>query len=194
MAAEETPDIDYDEGRHTPLAPGVAGGVVAFVAGYLLTYATASDAAGSAVVQEVVVDLPADPAVWKVVTWVFYNAHLVPTNVVVPGSGVVSESFMGAASPALYGVTPALLAAAGYVAADRAPVSGPTAALKPGVSVWPGYFALSVVLALLGRAGTVRVFAGPDPVLAVAVAGTVYPAVFGPAGAVVWSLRADYSS
>lgn len=166
-----------------PLVPGAVAGVVSWLLGYLFTYVlTASDIRDSPV-RQFIQAFGGDLPVWRVVGWVFFNAHFVPTNF--EGFFGGARSFIGGEggfTPLLYVVPPLLLFAAG-LAVGRA--SGVREALedsvRAGLAVVPAYFLLSALgIVLFAVEG-----AAPDTVAGLFLAGLVYPAVFGVIGAVV---------
>ena len=173
---------------------GAAGGAVAFLLGYGLTYAWTAPAVEDALRGvNAVADLLGGAAAptWKAVGWLFYNAHVVSTRVPAVGGGDRLVNFIGQAGDGsyvlLYALAPVLLALAGAAVAryDNADRTGTAAAA--GAAVVVGYLPLAVVVALLvghGFGGDVRV--APDLVTAVAVAGVVYPAFFGALGGAGW--------
>ncbi|MFB6179977.1 MAG: transporter [Halorientalis sp.] len=177
---------------------GATVGAGAYVVGYLVAFVfTVIDGVDSSAF-----DIPG----WKVVGWVFYNAH----NVDIVGTGSVGGfsmskqfSLLARASgngadgltstvPAfLYFLVPAVvLIGAGYVAYQRAGErtveTGQAAAL--GATITIGY----LVMAVLGRflftysAGeTVSTSATPQLTNAVLLAGLIYPLVLGAIGGAI---------
>ena len=174
-----------------------AAGAVAYLVGYLVTYVTQQG-----VVEErlrgfnVVAELfGGDPIpVWKAVGWLFYNAHLVETRV--PGFGgprtvnFIAETEAGSV-PVLYLLPPVVLLGAGAAVALVAGVDAPDAGTGAGLLVAVGYLPLAVVGALLVGYPIGDGQVAPDLVTAVALAGVVYPAVFGAIGGGVGGVLAD---
>ncbi|MFB6171468.1 MAG: hypothetical protein ABEJ23_02965 [Haloarculaceae archaeon] len=166
-----------------PVLPGAVAGVVAWLLGYLFTYVLTSSAIRSSPVRQVAEFLGASLPTWKVVGWVFFNAHFSATTF--QGLFDGARNFVGGEngfSAVLFLVPPLLLLVAG-VAVGRAAAADhdATDAVLAGLAVVPAYFVLSVVGVFLFAVQR----AGPDPVTGVFLAGLVYPAVFGVAGAVV---------
>ncbi|MCT9096026.1 hypothetical protein [Haloarchaeobius sp. HME9146] len=139
---------------------------------------------------------------WRVSSWVYYNAHLVPTDGVTFGpaeafaEGGNTLGLLAAANSRLLGLyllPPALLVVAGYVTAKRRPKN--TSWVRAGLAVFVGYFFVAVVFMLvstlqaptgvpgLESLGTQEV--GPNPWFAIAFAAIAYPAFFGMLGATI---------
>lgn len=168
---------------------GVVVGVVAFALGYLVTYTVASGPIRNSAIGTVAGD-----DVWRLVGWVFFNAHLVDTvgavsTLGIEVGGAVNVIDQVEAFPtALYAVPPAVLLLAGGLTAHRlARRASLSAAVRAGVSVIPGYLVPVVVGAFLFRVTSGPGAVGPEPVTATFLAGIVYPLVFGVVGAVVGS-------
>lgn len=176
------------------LLGGALVGAGAYLAGYVLTYLF------------VIVDgveSQGEIETWKAVGWVFYNAHNVDVAFVgSAGDASVTESFTlfeeGAGNLAstvpqiVYFVVPVVvLAAAGYVAYQRADTDGLEAAQAAavGATVLVGYLALVVLGRFLFEA--TGSFLGADLAIApelgtaVILAGIAYPLVLGGAGALL---------
>ena len=173
---------------------GAAAGAVAYLLGYLLTYAWQAPAVDESLQGiNFVADLLGGATVptWKGVGWLFYNAHVVSTRVPTMGGGArmvnfVSQSEEGALV-LLYALAPVLLVLAGVAAARYGSADRPGTAAAAGATVVVGYLPLAIVGALLvGHTfgGDVRI--APDLITAVAVAGIVYPAFFGAVGGALW--------
>lgn len=171
------------------LAGGAAGGLAAYVLGYLVVYATQRGRVGEELRGfNVFADLfGGDPIpAWKAVGWVFYNAHLVATEVPTPLGGTRVVNFIAEADAgslaAMYLVPPLLLLVAGLLAGRLASATEPTEGALAGSLVAVGYLPLALFgVVVFGYAigdGTIA------PVLPTAglLAGIVYPAVFGAVG------------
>jgi hypothetical protein len=171
-------------GRRVPVGIGAAAGALAWLLGYLLTYVVASgrirEFQGSFLGQ--VADLfGLEVPTWKVVGWVFYNAHFVDTAA---GGGAGSAiGGDGGFTALLYVVPPLVLLAAG-LAVGRAAGNGDaaTGALS-GASALLGYLPLSVLGVFLFEATVAGTTVGPSLAPATVLGGVLYPAVFGAAGA-----------
>lgn len=175
----------------TALLGGAGSGIVAYVLGYVFTYALSVS-----VVQESAIAQLADAfgdggAAWKMVGWVFYNAHGATTtlNVDVPIFGGTSAvNFIAqsdALSPLLYVIPPALLVVAGLAAARMAGSTDLSDALRVGPAVTLGYLPLVLIGAIIFTISVGDSVAKPTLVTTLGLAGIVYPAVFGTVGAAI---------
>lgn len=177
------------------LAAGTAGGLVAYVLGYLVVYATQRGRVGEELRGfNVFADLfGGDPIpAWQAVGWVFYNAHLVATELPAPLGGTrvvnfIAETDAGSLT-AMYVVPPVLLFVAGLLAGRIASATEPTEGALAGGLVAVGYLPLALFgVVAFGYSigdGTIA------PVLLTAglLAGIVYPAVFGALGGTAGTL------
>lgn len=181
-------------GQRVPLGVGAAAGALAWLLGYLLTYVVTSgrfrEFQGSFLGQ--VADLfGLEMPTWKVVGWVFYNAHFVDT---VAGSGAgTAIGGDGGFTALLYAVPPLVLFAAGLAVGRSAGSEDATAGAVAGASVLLGYLPLSVLGVLLFETVVAGTAVAPDLAAGVVLAGVLYPAVFGAAGAGVAALTTDRS-
>lgn len=173
----------------TTLLRGAASGVVAFLLGYVLTYAwRAPTVEESFSGINFLAELFGGQAIptWKAVGWLYFNAHVVTIRVTGVGGGQMVNLIQGSDDGSLvllYVLAPLLLVLAGAAVARYRSSTRVADAAANGATVVVGYFPAAVVLALLvGHTigGDVRV--APDLVTAVAVAGVVYPAFFGAVG------------
>lgn len=165
------------------LAGGIAAWVVGFLVVYLLTASEIENSLGSGVLEA----LTNENVTWKLVGWIFYNAHNV--TIKIPGFfGQTAQNFVvgseETALTALLVLPPLLLAVAGAAAAWNT-AAAPTAAARNGAAVVLGYLPLSVVGAVLFSVSVGDATAGPNLVTAVLLAGAVYPLVFGAIGGLV---------
>ena len=137
---------------------------------------------------------------WRVSAWVYYNAHLVPTegialdalSVVAGGGNTLVR--LAAQEPLFYGLfllPPALLVVGGYRTAKRRPKN--TRWPRAGAAVAVGYCFVAAVFLIVASiepappaldlpAGAE---VGPNPWLTIGLAALAYPLVFGPLGAVL---------
>lgn len=192
-------------GSRDVIARGATTGVAAYLLGYLITYVWASGAVTEALrainTLSQILSVRTIPA-WKAVGWLFYDAHFARTRI--PGLGGSSalspiETIDGGGFVALYVLVPVLITAAGVAAAGG---RGKTlsAAVTRGAAVVLGYLPLAVigVLATTHRIPGVDARIGTDLVTGVALAGAVYPLVFGAVGGglawIVWRQLAGDSS
>lgn len=161
---------------------GSAVGLLTFLLGYLLAYVTGATAVTRAL--RGFAPGGASPGwqfapEWKVVGWLFYDAHAAGTHV--PGVTGLVDLVTLAGVQYLYVVPPLLLVLAGGLLARLDRVDGPRAGLGVGMTVGVGYL-LAVVFGLL-LVGFVGI--GPDPLRALVLAGVVYPVAFGAVGGVL---------
>lgn len=170
--------------QRLPLIPGAVAGIVAWLLGYLFTFILVGDTVRDSVVRRVIEFLGGDLPTWRVVGWIYYNAHFVSTNF--DGAFAGSRNFIGGdgVTPVVYVVPPLVLFAAGLAVGRAAGVRDDLErAALVGLTVVSGYFVLSLV--------GVFVFAidgaGPTVAEALLLAGILYPAVFGIVGAFVAS-------
>jgi hypothetical protein len=178
-------------GRRVPLGVGAAAGALAWLLGYLLTYVATSgrirEFQGSflgGVADLFGLEVPT----WKIVGWVFYNAHFVDTAA---GSGTGSAVGGDGFTALLYALPPVVLLAAG-LAVGRAAGSGDAATdALAGASVLIGYLPLSILGVLLFETTIAGTTVAPALVPGVLLAGVLYPAVFGAVGAGLAALTAD---
>lgn len=182
-----TPDSTLDS---TTVIRGGAAGAVAFLLGYLITYAWQAPAvqkslSGINAIAELI-GAQAIPT-WKGVGWLFFNAHVVATRVPALGGGDRMVNFISTSDDgalmALYVLVPALLVLAGAAVARYGHADRPANGAAAGVTVVVGYLPLAVVGAFaVGHTFGEGISVSPDPVTAVALAGLVYPAFFGAVG------------
>lgn len=167
----------------TATTGGIAG-IAAFVAGYLATYLYRGQEIREALggINWFAELVGSDPIpAWKVVGWLFFNAHYVSTKVQAGPIGPRFANFIQGSDAnlaLLYVFPPVILLVAGFLVAFTLEDSDPVDVVKSAGMVTAGY-------ALAAAAGTVvfRVGAsGPDVVPAILVAGILYPAVFASIG------------
>ena len=166
---------------------GLAGGIAAWLIGYLVVYLRNANEIENSLGSGVLEALTNENVTWKLVGWIFYNAHNVAVKI--PGFfGQTAQNFLAGseetALTALFVLPPVLLIAAGVVTAWNT-VADPTSAARNGAAVMLGYLPLSVIGAVLFAVSVGDVTAGPDLVTAVLLAGLVYPLVFGAVGGLV---------
>lgn len=190
------PAFDRSVGMRSPTRTGLAaaagGGVAAYLFGYVITYVLGLSAVRDSGYWQILEAVGRDGQGWKLLGWVFYDAHFARTTVrletgipLLGGAEVVSLITELGLSPLLYVVPPALLVAAGIVAARAAGAGTAGEALRIGPAVVLGYVPLAVAGAFLFRITEGGSFGGPTLVPAIGLAGVVYPLVFGTLGAVL---------
>lgn len=180
-------DADGPETR-TPYLLGLSGGVAAWLLGYLVVYLASSDRIRGSIGGQLLNELGGGGATWKLVGWLFFNAHFVDVVFDAPVLGVRALDLIaqyGGPSTYLYAVPPAFLLAAGLLVGYRTGSEGLGDAAVTGFLLVPGYLLLSVAGALLFAVGGGDATAAPDLVTAALLAGLVYPALFGAVGSAV---------
>ncbi|MFB6107043.1 MAG: hypothetical protein ABEJ70_08720 [Halobacteriaceae archaeon] len=178
-------DTARSTGERPSAVPSAGAGLAAWLAGYALTYALTAPRVRASLVNRLAQALSGEATTWRVVGWIFYNAHVVDTRIEagIFGSGAVNFVGGDSFSPLLYALPPVVLVAAGALAARVADVdrSGAAVALATAPLVG-GYLLLTVAGLVAFPVVASGASAGPDPVAAVVLAGLVYPAVFGGVG------------
>lgn len=166
--------------RSRSVALGSGAGVAAFVVGSVVTYLAAASTVRSSTARQLFEALGGDLPTWKVVGWVFFNAHGVATRI--PGllsAGTVDLIARADAFPVLlYVVPPVTLLAAGVVAGMRTEARDAVAGLVGGYLVLTA-LAVAVVGVTVGETTV-----GPVLLPALALAGICYPLLFGGLGVV----------
>ena len=167
-----------------PLVHGAIAGAVAWLIGYVLTYAVAGTRLRESGLNAIIELSEGESAAYELVGWVFFNAHFV--DVVYTGIGrALPASYIGGEDGftlALYLVPPALLFAAGLAVARAQGVADPTRGAALGALVAPGYLLLCLIGAFLFRVSALGATGEPEFLTAVILAGVIYPAVFGALG------------
>jgi hypothetical protein len=164
--------------RELPFVTGAVAGAGAWVLNYLFVYVITSGDIRNSVLGQFT-EIPT----WKIVGWVFYNAHYVDTIYDVPIFGGAGNAIGGEDGyPWLLFVDgPVDLHSAGLAVGRDAGGDhreGPHAALA-GATLVPGYALLSVVGVFAFASERVT----PDVVTGILLAGLLYPLVFGALGA-----------
>ena len=176
-------------GRRVPLGVGAVAGTLAWVLGYFLTFVVTSgriEAFQGSCLGRVAELFGIEIPTWKVVGWIFYNAHFVDTAAAGgTGSALGGD---GGFTPLLYVVPPLVLFAAGLAVGRASGAEDVANAALDGATVLVGYLPLSVIGVLLFEATVAGTTVGPALVPGVLLAGVLYPAVFGAAGAGVAAL------
>ncbi|WP_436927454.1 transporter [Halosimplex amylolyticum] len=169
------------------VAGGLAGGIAAWLVGYLAVYLTHASEIENSVGSTVLNLLTDENVTWKIVGWLFYNAHNVTVRI--PGVfGQTAQNFVaGAEETALtaFLVVPPLLLVVAGIATVWNTADDPTTAARNGAAVLLGYLPLSVAGAVLFAVSVGDATAGPNLVTAVLLAGAVYPLLFGAIGGLV---------
>ncbi|KAB1187757.1 MULTISPECIES: transporter [Haloferax] len=176
------------ESSHTPLRTaglGAIAGLGAALLAYLTTYLATSTTIENSTASQVLEALGSDLATWKVVGWVFLNAHGATTTF--PGLfGTTSSTNLienvGAFSPALYAVPIVALLAAGAAVTVASGHSSVKSGAIAGATTALGYMPVALAGIALFAVSIGDAVARPDPVTAALLAGGVYPLALGTAG------------
>jgi len=181
-----------DQNSRSYGAAAVAG-LVAFALGYVFAYALTVSSVRESLLTGVAEAFGEEGADWKVVGWLFFNAHFVTTTITVDlgflGGGTDAVNFIAESdslSSILYLIPPALLTAAGLAVARLDGATETARTLRLGPSVALGYLPASLVGALVFAISIGENSGGsPDLLTGAVIAGVLYPVVFGTLGAVV---------
>lgn len=172
-----------------PVYRGTAAGVGAFLGGYALTYVLTIGFVSAATITRYMSAVTGDSvrtSSFKIVGWLHYNAHFVSSQV--PALfGPESTNFLtelSALTLVVFAVPAVCLFVAGMVTRGRVTRLTPRQTATHGLCVLIGYAPASLVASILLTDNTARGTAGPDPLLALVLAGVVYPALFAVAGAI----------
>jgi hypothetical protein len=175
-----------------PLGLGFVSGVLAFVAGYAVTWVQKSGQASQELGQFSQLGIDGGPETWQAVGWVFMVMH----NAAVEMSGSaagrsISEAFgSGNLQEQWLLLVPVIaLVGAGYYVAANGDI-GRTSGAKAGASIVTGYFVCVVVLAFLSTwtmsttlyGQSISFSVGPKLGEAIGLAGLGYPVVLGAIG------------
>ena len=184
------------ENRQLSLAVGPVGGAVAWLLGYALIFLLAAPEIEDSPIQQIIEVIQGDPATYELVGWTFYNAHFVDTIFEgIPVFGDVARNFIGGDgfSELLYLVPIGLLLTAGVAVGRARGAEELSDGMVAGVTVMPGYLALSIAGVFLFRIGMEGVRGSPDLLPAIVLAGIVYPVVFAGLGGVLAALTVGES-
>ncbi|ELZ96782.1 transport system permease [Haloferax mucosum ATCC BAA-1512] len=185
VTTESTSDSTQSTGKTVGI--GAVSGLGAALLGYLVTYLVTSSTIENSAASQILEVLGSDLSAWKVVGWVFMNAHGVTTTF--PGLfGTTSSANLienaQAFSPVLYVVPVVALLAAGAVAAVASGASSAKSGAMAGGATVLGYLPVALVGIALFAITIGDATARPDPVTSALLAGLVYPAVLGVIGGV----------
>jgi len=182
------PSRDDGESAARRLVRGVGAGAGAYLLSYLFTYVLVADEIRNSALNQVAAEFAGEPTTWRLVGWVFYNAHFVDTRVTVDIPLVGSTGAVnfvggeGGFTVLLYVVPPLVLVAAGLFLGQLADVRDASEALRVGPAVAAGYLPLALLGTVLFAVSAGAASGQPDIVTAVGMAGVVYPVVFGGLG------------
>ncbi len=174
-----------------PVIFGGGAGVLAFLAGFTLTYLwRGREIEDTLMPIDALLELfEAEPiGAWRAAGWLFYSGHFVETRVTSEFGWIEQVTYINLVGQGagrlelLYFLPPVLLIVAGGLAVMYGHAADPRAGAKRGASVAFGYFPLVALGLVLFSYGSTR----PDPLPAILVAGILYPVVFGAIGGVLW--------
>jgi hypothetical protein len=189
-----TPVVTHEESQppetDLPADYGLLSGVTTFFLGFALTYSwTAHEVESALSGLNAVAALFGETTIptWKAVGWGFYNAHLVAVEIPLPGGTVSRDLIAAQGGPVgLYLVVPVMLTLAGFLVARQAGnLPSLRAGARAGSTVVVGYLLVAVAGAFALSADAFGSTVGPDLLGAAAVAGLLYPLLFGALGGAV---------
>ena len=174
------------------LPAATAGGLTAWVVGYLSTYLVVAPNVRDSGLNRLIEALDGEPATYELVGWVFYNAHLVDVVIEdIPLLGTRSTSYIGGEDGftlVLFLIPVALLFAAGLALARYQRAETPAEGAMLGALVVPGYLLATVAGVLVVEVSVGGATGGPDLLAAAVLAGIGYPLVCGGLGGAVGGL------
>lgn len=171
-----------------PYVVSAVAGVGAWLLGYLLTYLLVATDIDQSALNRIIEAFDGDSATYELVGWVFYNAHLVDISYTGVSLFTPPANFVGSEdgfTVLLYLIPPALLLIAGLGIGRYQGVSDPQTGAITGALLVPGYLILSIVGVFLFSVSVGDVSGAPDLVPAIAIAGLIYPVVFGAVGGAI---------
>ena len=189
-----TPVAKTDESQlndaDLPADYGLFSGLTAYLLGFGVVYSVmASEVEAALSGLNAAVALLGEPTIptWKAVGWLFYNAHMVAVEIPTPGGAVSRDLLAAQGGPvALYLAPPVLLTLAGWgVARQARDLPDVRAGARAGATVVVGYLLVAVAGAFVLSADAFGATVGPDLLGAAAVAGLLYPLVFGSLGGAI---------
>lgn len=186
-----SPTTDTDS---RPYVESAVAGVAAWLVGYVFTYLLIATDIEQSPLNRLVEFFEGDSATYELVGWVFYNAHLVDISYEGISIFTPPRSFVGGEegfTVLLYLIPPALLLIAGLAIGRYRGVTKPNGGAVTGALVTPGYLILSTVGVFLFSVSVGGASGAPDLVPAIALAGLVYPVVFGALGGVLAAMTND---
>ncbi|MFA1612316.1 transporter [Halobellus rubicundus] len=186
--SESSPSQGIAPDGRTVLYGGV-GGLLSYLIGYALTYAVTGQQIANSFAARILEIATGDFGTWKLVGWVFFNAHFVTTEIPgLFGSSAVNLVGRGDTFPSwLFLVPPVLLVLAGALVAVASRSDDLLSGAVGGATAVVAYLPLSVVGAFLFAISVGDTDAGPTLVTAILLAGIVYPLVFGGVGGALGS-------
>ncbi len=175
------------DGNDVPLVSGAAAGLVAWIVGYVLTYAATAGSIRNSLIGQILQNSDGG-GVPQAVGLVFYNAHFVQTVVEAGFLGTSATSLIGGENgftPVLYLVPIVVLLAAGAAVAVQSGATDAATGAKAGGTVAIGYLVVSIIGVFIMQVGSGSTSASPDLVTGIVLAGVLYPAVAGAVGGVL---------
>ena len=176
--------VEEFERRGYPVRRGAIVGGASFLLTYVLMGVAALLSSDSSLSEftEGGISIP----IWKIAAWVFYSAHGAEVQVSVGGS---SAGVGFVPSPFAYVLPPVVLIAGGYLLAKQPGRADFEEIVKRSATIAVGYSLLAIV-GVFVSAYSVTVLVDfsiePDPVTGIALAGVLYPVVFGLVGGTVF--------
>lgn len=165
---------------------GSIGGVLAWILGFLVTFAVVIYRFEGTRLAEVIDIIDGRPAHYEIVGWVFFNAHGARTLIRdLPLIGTTTRTFINGNGgfPAYVYLAPVaalilLGALIGYYLADPDVLAGALV----GLTMIPGYLFLSIAGLFLFEMQMAGATVAPDPIPTLVLGGIVWPTVFGGIG------------
>lgn len=173
---------------------GAVLGAGAWLLGYLLVYVLEGSQVKNSGAVDLIEAMTGQEVAWKIVGWLFFNAHFVETNVETSLFGTSAVNFIARSEGnawVLYLIPPVVLLGAGALLARIAGRLTATEGAKVGLLVVPAYFVLSFVGALAFGVDAGSASTAPDLLTAAALAGLLYPAFLGALGGAASAMMAD---
>lgn len=182
--------------RNVPWLPAAVTGVVAFALEYLVVYLwQANRVRENLQGLNAIIELLGGQSIpaWKVVGWLFYNAHFVDITRPAFGGGRTTTNLIasGDAPQLLYVLPPLFLLIAGVVLVRYVGLSAPRDGALCGTVVSLGYAIPAWIGVFAVRVTTDDAWLGPAVALGFVLAGVVYPVVFGAIGGALAALTSD---
>lgn len=181
---------ESEDYRHA--SGGLIGGLSAFIVGYALTYIAAGDDMESRLepIDTVLELFQIEPiGTWRVIGWMFYNAHFVDTSVTAefgPFETTMTFNLVSEAAGSLellYLVPPVLLFLSGFIITYYFEMTDYTEIGPPILGVTISYLLLMALGILVFAYDDVY----PEPLLAIVLGGVIYPLIFSGLGGVIGS-------
>ncbi|GAD51756.1 hypothetical protein MBEHAL_0516 [Halarchaeum acidiphilum MH1-52-1] len=171
----------------TPWVPAAITGVVAFALEYLVVYLWQANRVRESLQNvNAIIDLLGGQTIpaWKIVGWLFYNAHFVSVTRPALGGGRTTTNLIasGDAPQLLYVLPPLFLLVAGVILVRYAGLTAPRDGALCGTVVSLGYAVPTWIGVFAFRITTDDAWMGPAVALGLVLAGVVYPVVSGAIG------------